>query len=57
MIAIAGVVLIEKNWRHGRGFSYALGAAIIAFALFVPAHPGLVPALDPGGSMDTMETM
>jgi len=57
MIAIAGVVLIEKEWRHGRGFSYALGVAIIAFALFVPAHPGLVPALDPGGSMDTMETM
>jgi predicted metal-binding membrane protein len=54
MIAVAAAVLIEKNWRHGQVFSYALGVSVIAFALLVPAHAGLVPAIEPTDSMTSM---
>jgi predicted metal-binding membrane protein len=45
MVAIAAAVLVEKTWRHGKAFSSAVGLGLIAFALFVPSHPGLVPGL------------
>ncbi len=45
MAAIAAAVLLEKTWRHGIGFSRAIGAALIAFACFVPAYPWLLPGL------------
>jgi predicted metal-binding membrane protein len=45
MVAIAGVVLIEKMWRHGERFRIAVGIGLIGFALLVPSHPGLIPGL------------
>ncbi len=45
MAAIAAAVLLEKTWRHGIVFSRAIGAALIAFACFVPAYPWLLPGL------------
>jgi predicted metal-binding membrane protein len=57
MAAIATVVLIEKNWRHGRAFSYALGVGIIGFALLVPTHPEWVPAIDQTTVMGSTDGM
>lgn len=51
MAAIAGVVLLEKAWRHGVGLSKVLGLAIIGFAVLVPAHPALLPGLHQTMSM------
>ncbi|MFD1213794.1 DUF2182 domain-containing protein [Arthrobacter sp. GCM10027362] len=45
MAVIAAAVLVEKTWRHGIVFSRAAGAALIAFACFVPAYPWLLPGL------------
>ena len=45
MAAITVVVFLEKTWKHGTVFSRVTGAALIAFALFVPAHPELLPGL------------
>jgi predicted metal-binding membrane protein len=45
MVAIAAAVLIEKTWRHGKGFSIAVGMGLIVLGLVVPAHPGLVPGV------------
>jgi predicted metal-binding membrane protein len=45
MVAIAAAVLVEKTWAHGKAFSFAVGVGLIAFACFVPAHPGLAPGL------------
>lgn len=45
MAIIAAAVLLEKTWRHGIVFSRVAGAALIAFACFVPAHPWLLPGL------------
>lgn len=45
MVALAVVILLEKTWRHGVGFGFAVGAALIVFALLVPWHPTLVPGL------------
>jgi len=45
MVAIAAVVLVEKTWAYGRAAGIAVGLALIVFAMFVPAHPGLVPGL------------
>jgi predicted metal-binding membrane protein len=49
MVAIAAAVLVEKTWSHGKGFSIAVGVALIVLGLVVPSHPGLVP-----GVHDTM---
>ena len=56
MAGLAAAVFVEKIWRHGKGFRIAVGVALIVFACFVPAHPGLVPGLHDmgmatGGSM------
>jgi predicted metal-binding membrane protein len=51
MAAIAAAVLLEKTWLHGRALSLGLGAALILFAAFVPAHPDLLPGLHATMSM------
>ncbi len=43
MAAIAAAILVEKMWTHGRAFSRLTGVLLIAVALFVPAHPELLP--------------
>jgi predicted metal-binding membrane protein len=45
MTGLAAVVFLEKTWRHGKGFSIAVGVALIVFACFVPWNHGLVPGL------------
>lgn len=45
MAGLAAAVFVEKTWRHGKGFGTAFGVAMIVFAFFVPAHPGLLPGL------------
>jgi predicted metal-binding membrane protein len=51
MAGLAGAVLLEKTWRHGKGFGITLGLAMIVFACFVPWHPGLLPGLHTQGGM------
>ncbi|MET3920450.1 putative metal-binding membrane protein [Arthrobacter sp. UYEF20] len=45
MAAITVVIFLEKTWKHGPAFSRITGASLIVFALFVPAHPELLPGL------------
>jgi predicted metal-binding membrane protein len=45
MAVITVVIFLEKTWKHGPAFSRITGASLIVFALFVPAHPELLPGL------------
>ncbi len=45
MIGLAGVVLLEKVWRHGALFSRAVGVGLLALAVLVPFVPALLPGL------------
>jgi predicted metal-binding membrane protein len=45
MAALAGVILIEKVWKHGPRFAMVVGAVLIVAAVLVPWHPGLLPGL------------
>jgi predicted metal-binding membrane protein len=47
MITLAGVILIEKVWRHGRAFSRAIGVSLLVVAALVPFVPALLPGLTP----------
>jgi predicted metal-binding membrane protein len=42
MIALAGVILIEKIWRHGQAFSRAIGVSLLVVAALVPFIPALL---------------
>jgi predicted metal-binding membrane protein len=46
MVAFAVVVLLEKTWRHGKGFAHAFGLALVALAFVVPWYPELASGLD-----------
>jgi len=45
MAALAGVILIEKVWRHGPAFSRAVGLCLLVVAALVPFIPSLLPGL------------
>jgi len=45
MVALAGVILIEKVWRHGQAFSRAVGVSLLVVAALVPFVPALLPGL------------
>ena len=45
MVALAGVIFIEKVWRHGAGFSKAVGVALLVLAALVPFVDALLPGL------------
>jgi predicted metal-binding membrane protein len=45
MVALTGVITLEKVWRHGRAVALAAGVALILLGLLAPSHPGLVPGL------------
>lgn len=45
MVALAGVILIEKVWRHGPAFSRAVGIGLLVLAALVPFAPSLLPGL------------
>jgi predicted metal-binding membrane protein len=45
MVALAGVILIEKVWWYGRAFSRGIGVALLVVAGLVPFIPALLPGL------------
>ena len=45
MVALAGVILIEKVWRHGPAFSRAVGVSLLVLAALAPFIPSLLPGL------------
>ncbi len=45
MVALAGVILIEKIWRHGTAFSRVIGVSLLVIAALVLLHPSLLPGL------------
>jgi predicted metal-binding membrane protein len=45
MVAIAGVILIEKVWRHGLAFSRITGISLLVVAALAPFIPSLLPGL------------
>jgi predicted metal-binding membrane protein len=45
MVALAGVILIEKVWRHGQAFSRAVGVSLLVAAALAPFVPSLLPGL------------
>ncbi|TME45397.1 MAG: DUF2182 domain-containing protein [Chloroflexi bacterium] len=54
MAAVAGVFLIEKNWRHGVGLTRVVGGAVMGLGIAVLVDPALLSWLAPvqqAGSM------
>jgi len=45
MVLLAGVILIEKVWRHGASFSIAVGILLCVAAVLAPFVPWLLPGL------------
>ena len=45
MIALAGVILIEKVWRYGARFSIAVGILLCVVAVLAPFVPWFLPGL------------
>ena len=45
MAVLTAVIFLEKTWKYGPTLSRITGVALIVFALFVPAHPELLPGL------------
>ncbi len=45
MAVLTVVIFLEKTWKFGPAFSRITGVSLIVFALFVPAHPELLPGL------------
>jgi predicted metal-binding membrane protein len=45
MVLLAGVILIEKVWRHGPAFSRSVGVLLLVVAALVPFIPALLPGL------------
>jgi predicted metal-binding membrane protein len=51
MAALTVVIFLEKTWKYGLVLSRTAGVLLIVFALFVPAHPELLPGLHMTASM------
>lgn len=45
MLALAGVIFIEKIWRHGQVVSQFVGVTLLAMAPLVAFFPSLLPGL------------
>lgn len=45
MVALAGVILIEKVWKYGPAFSRSVGVVLLAVAALTPFIPALLPGL------------
>ncbi len=48
MVALTGVVLLEKCWRHGPAFSRVFSVALLVMAVLAPVVPALLPGVSPG---------
>jgi predicted metal-binding membrane protein len=57
MVALSVVVTLEKLWRHGERFSYAVGVGLVVLGLLAPWHPGIVPGLHGAPMTMTMAGM
>ncbi len=57
MILFSVVVTLEKLWRHGQRFSYAVGVGLVVLGLLAPWHPGIVPGLHRAPMTMTMAGM
>ena len=57
MLAFSVVVTLEKLWRHGQRFSYAVGVGLVVLGLLAPWHPGIVPGLHRAPMTMTMAGM
>jgi predicted metal-binding membrane protein len=56
MAALAGVIAIEKQWKHGERFAQAAGVACLVLAVAVIFFPDLAPGLN-GDVMTSMGDM
>ena len=56
MGVLAATVVLEKVWRHGVGFSRAVGVVALVLAVAVIWVPTLAPGLHAGAAMTTMTT-
>ncbi len=54
MALLAGVIVLEKLWRHGKALSYAVGVALLGLAALAPSHPALIPGLHAAHTMTSM---
>ena len=45
MIGLAAVIYLEKVWRYGREFAYAVGVLLVIMSMFIPWNPWLLPGL------------
>lgn len=56
MVALAAVIAIEKQWRHGERFARATGVVALVLAVMVVFFPEIAPGLhgSPTTSMDNM---
>jgi predicted metal-binding membrane protein len=45
MIGLTAVVFVEKIWRSGQAFGYAVGAALVVAAVLLPWLPSVQSAL------------
>jgi predicted metal-binding membrane protein len=45
MAALAGVILLEKVWRHGTAFSRVVGVSLLVIAALALFLPSLLPGL------------
>jgi predicted metal-binding membrane protein len=57
MVAFSVVITLEKLWRHGARFSYAVGVGLVVLGLLAPWHPGIVPGLHRAPMTMTMAGM
>jgi predicted metal-binding membrane protein len=55
MIGLAGVIAVEKVWRHGERFARVFGVGCLVFAVILIFEPGLAPGLDPDAVMPMMD--
>ncbi|MGO4121684.1 DUF2182 domain-containing protein [Arthrobacter sp. YAF16] len=51
MAVLTVVIFLEKTSKYGPALSRIIGVSLIVFALFVPAHPELLPGLHMNAAM------
>lgn len=56
MAALAGIISVEKQWKHGERFAWAIGVVCLVLAVAVIFFPDLAPGLN-GDTMTSMDGM
>jgi predicted metal-binding membrane protein len=57
MVALAGIIALEKQWSRGRELARVIGVLCLILAVTVPFAPGLAPGFDASGDSMPMESM